>query len=126
MSDMIEQEELRRRLHAARVLRGLTFGELASRIGRENRLSERTLRKIEGGEEQLRELHLRTIAPALELPYEFFTVEDVGRALVPDPVADRLTRLERTLEELRTETRGPDTAAPRRAPRSRPKTQGAH
>lgn len=96
----LSQEEKRRRLRAARVLRDVSFADLAARIAPENRLSERTLRKIESGEERIREAHLRTIAPALGLPYEWFTVCDLGAALIADEIEARLASVEEALQAL--------------------------
>jgi transcriptional regulator with XRE-family HTH domain len=62
------------RVRAARALRNASLDELAERIG-EAGLGARTLRKIEGGDREVRAMELRTIAAALDLPYEFFTAD---------------------------------------------------
>jgi hypothetical protein len=83
-----DQEDLRRRLRAARVLRDITV--------------QRTLRKLESGETQLTPPLMRELAVALTVPYEWFTVPDLPRAVAePDPsMADRVRALERAQEQL--------------------------
>lgn len=83
MTALPPQDELRRRLRAARVLADLTLDELAARLSPDVGLSQRTLRKLEGGEAPIREPALRTLAPALGLPYEFFTIERIADAFTP-------------------------------------------
>jgi transcriptional regulator with XRE-family HTH domain len=97
-----DQEDLRRRLRAARVLRDITVQQLAELIPSESRLGERTLRKLESGETQLTPPLMRELAVALTVPYEWFTVPDLPRAVAePDPsMADRVRALERAQEQL--------------------------
>jgi hypothetical protein len=75
------QDELRRRLRAARVLSDLTVAELAARIDPDANIGERTLRKLEGGESKLREPALRTLAAAMRFPYEWFTIRSIPEAI---------------------------------------------
>lgn len=90
--DLPPQDELRRRIKAARQLAGYTStAELGAAIGEAARLGDRTLRKLEAGERDIVHPHLRVIAEACRLPIEFFTVPNVGMAvlagatLVADP-----------------------------------------
>lgn len=100
----MEPVEARRRMRAARVLAGLTVPKLAERIPDENRMGERTLRKLESGESELRPKEMREIAEACDLPYEFFTV-DFSR--LPElnegagDLAGRMDELEAELAEVR-------------------------
>ena len=129
------QEELRRRLRAARILADKTITELAARLPAEAELGERTLRKLESGESNLKPQLLRELANALEFPYEWFTVDDIRACLTDDRVDARLVQLERNftarlaaLEERMSSGRVDDDGHPRsgdpqptrarRAPRS--------
>jgi transcriptional regulator with XRE-family HTH domain len=90
-----EQDELRRRLRAARALKDLTVAQLAAKIPPAARLGERTLRKLENGETMLTPPLLRELAARLELPYAWFTVPDLGSALGGDDSFEgRLAALE--------------------------------
>jgi transcriptional regulator with XRE-family HTH domain len=89
------QDELRRRLRAARLLADMTIVELAQRLPAEAQLGERVLRKLENGETMLKPQILRELANALAFPYEWFTVADLRDSLVPNRVDERLVRLER-------------------------------
>lgn len=95
MSDFLpEQEELRRRLRAARALRDLTVVQLAELIPAQARLGERTLRKLEGGESSLTPPVLRELAAQLNLPYAWFTVPDLGAAIGGETFEERVQALE--------------------------------
>jgi len=97
----VPQEDLRRRLRAARALGGFsTVAELAERIPESARLGERTLRKLESGESVLTPPILRELAVALGVGYEWFTVPDLARAIAaPDPaLAERVASLEAALQ----------------------------
>lgn len=72
---MLSEEETQRRIRAARALRGKTVDQLAEMIN-EPGLKSGTLGAIERGERPARRRELRSIADALGLPYEFFTIED--------------------------------------------------
>lgn len=70
------QPELRRRLKAARALAGFkSTAALAAAMPQGSGLGDRTLRKLEGGEAEIRSPALREIAAACGLPYEFFTID---------------------------------------------------
>jgi len=94
MDYLPEQEELRRRLRAARALRDLTMVQLAALIPSEARLGERTLRKLENGETQLTPPILRELAARLSLPYAWFTVPDLAAAIRGEGLEERLAALE--------------------------------
>jgi outer membrane murein-binding lipoprotein Lpp len=73
---MLDQEQLRRRMRAARALAGYkVMSDLAAAIPKESQLGERKLRALESGEDALRPPALREIAAACGLPYEFFTAD---------------------------------------------------
>jgi hypothetical protein len=113
--DLPSQEELRRRLRAARILRGFaTMEELAAVIPPESKLGERTLRKLEYGENTITPPILRELCVALDVGYDWFTVVDPLRAVSePDASvtarlaahADQLARLDRELQALAAGTR---------------------
>lgn len=81
MEVLPEQEDLQRRLAAARALRGLTVKELAALIPATAKLSEKTLYKLEGGDTQLTLPILRELAFRLDVPVSWFTVEDLPGAV---------------------------------------------
>lgn len=83
MAMLPPQDELRRRLRAGRVLADLTVVELADRVDPEAGLGERTLRKLESGETQLRTPILRELAVALGLPFAWFQVESIADQFTP-------------------------------------------
>jgi transcriptional regulator with XRE-family HTH domain len=95
-----DQEDLRRRLKAARAIRDLTVAQLAALIPPEAKLSQKTLHKLEGGENQLTLPILRELAARLAIPIEWFTVPDLPRALAPDAPADRLAALEAEMAQV--------------------------
>lgn len=76
MTEFPEQAVLQRRLRAARALQDVSLKELASRLDPTWKLSERTLRKLEGGESTITERALRPIADALDVPFGWLTSED--------------------------------------------------
>lgn len=79
----LEQDVLRRRLRAARILANVTVAQLADRITPGSRLSQRTINKLEQGDVDLTAPVMRELAAALDLPYEWFTVPSIGDALAP-------------------------------------------
>lgn len=96
MDELPSQDELRRRLRAARALRDLTVAQLAERIPPDARLSLSTLRKIESGERDLNVATLRELAARLGVAYAWFTVPDLGQAVghADATFEDRLMALE--------------------------------
>jgi hypothetical protein len=73
---MLDQEQLRRRMRAARALAGYkVMSDLAAAIPKDSQLGERKLRALESGEDPLRPPAMREIAAACGLPYEFFTTD---------------------------------------------------
>jgi hypothetical protein len=70
-----EYDPVERRIRAAMTLAGVDFKGLADRIAERN-LSESTLRRLGADEPRATRVHLRAIAEACELPYEFFTTAD--------------------------------------------------
>jgi transcriptional regulator with XRE-family HTH domain len=115
--DLPDQEELRRRLRAARALRDLSVVDVAERMPREAKLSLSTLRKIETGERRLDPVVLHELAARIGVPYAWFTVPDVAQAVLGsggDSLEDRLLALEsaqvaiaRDLAEIRNQPGGP-------------------
>lgn len=100
MEHLPEQEELRRRLKAARALRDLTLKQLAEQIPAEAKLGERTLRKLDSGESILTPPILRELAASMSLPYAWFTVPDLAAAVGGETFEERLTLMERAMSEL--------------------------
>lgn len=99
MNQLPSQEELRRRMKAARALCDLTVAQLAELMPPEARLSEKTLYKLEGGQTQITLPILRELAVRLGVPLEWFTVPDLRRALgaLGEGGIERLAALEAEL-----------------------------
>jgi hypothetical protein len=98
---VLEQDEIRRRIRAAMALADIgSWEELAARTP----LSRSTLKDLGTVRGRAEETHLRVIAAACDLPYAWFTVPDIGRAVTredDDPtVAERIEALERTVAAL--------------------------
>jgi hypothetical protein len=110
---VLEQDEIRRRIRAAMALADIrSWDELATRTP----MSRSTLKDLGTVRGRADETHLRVIAAACGLPYAWFTVADLGRAVLredEDPsLAERLEALERTVAALvRREGAGPAPAA---------------
>lgn len=83
MTDEINQVEARRRIKAGRALLGWAVKDLAAALPAADRMNERTLRKLEGGESTVQPKHLRSIGAAMGLPYDFFSapLEELTLAL---------------------------------------------
>lgn len=100
-----EQDDLRRRLRAARVLADITVADLAKLVTPDSKLSERTLRKLEAGETLLTAPILRELAAALGFTYEWFTCDDLRTAMRSDDLEQELRdhrdQTEAALEQLR-------------------------
>lgn len=71
MSDDLPQEELRRRVRAARGYADLSIDQLAEAVG----IGRNTIIRIDNGEREVKQMELRQIAAVCGLPYEFFTVD---------------------------------------------------
>lgn len=108
MDELPDQEELRRRLRAARALRGLHVTDLAKLMPPGTKLSLSTLRKIESGERRLDVAVLRELAARIGVPYVWFTVPDVGQAVAGaggETFEDRLVALEAAMGQVTQELR---------------------
>jgi transcriptional regulator with XRE-family HTH domain len=81
--------EVARRVRAARILSGLTVGELGDLIG----LGIQTIKRIEAGRRNARRYELWAIADACGVPREFFEA-DLARWL------ERGTGIDKTLERI--------------------------
>ena len=79
----LDQEVLRRRLRAARILADVTVEQLADMVTPGSRLSQRTLHKLEQGDTPLTPPIMKELADALDLPETWFTVPSIGDALAP-------------------------------------------
>lgn len=104
-TELPPQDDLRRRLRAARVLQDLTIADLCERIHPSARIGERTLRKLESGETLLTIKELRELALALGIPLEWFTLPDpmqriAGESADPASLAARMTALEHAIGEV--------------------------
>jgi transcriptional regulator with XRE-family HTH domain len=97
-----DQDETRRRIRAAMALAGISsWEELAERTP----LSRSTLKDLGTERRRAEETHLRVIAAACEVPYDWFTVPDLRRALVREDeeepsIGERLEALERAVSAL--------------------------
>jgi hypothetical protein len=96
-----DQDEIRRRIRAAMALADISsWDELAERTP----LSRSTLKDLGTVRGRADETHLRVIAAACELPYAWFTVADLGRAVAREDdepaVAERVEALERQVAAL--------------------------
>lgn len=99
-----EADDLRRRLRAARVLKGVTLRELADLIPPTERLSERTLRAMESEQGPFDARKIRVICEALGMPTAWFMADDLlavfRNASIPPECDRRLADLERRHGEL--------------------------
>jgi transcriptional regulator with XRE-family HTH domain len=96
-----EQEEIRRRIRAAMALAGISsWEELAERTP----LSRSTVKDLGTPRRRADETHLRVIAAACDVPYAWFTVADLRRAVAREEeepsIAERLEALERAVQAL--------------------------
>jgi transcriptional regulator with XRE-family HTH domain len=103
---VLEAAEIRRRLRAARELRGMSRQQLAALV-KEEGFGLEDVARVERGELVLLAGLRRSLAIHLGLPEAWFTEPDVGRLFASDPAAsgDRLTRLEEKLDQLMAEQR---------------------
>ncbi|HEV7494276.1 hypothetical protein [Baekduia sp.] len=113
---MLEQDEIRRRIIAAKTLADhiSTWAQLAEAT----KIGESTLKGLGTPRGRADEKHLRVIAAACALPYAWFTVEDLGRAVSredEDPaLVERVEALEHTVAALvRRDGLTPPPPAPR-------------
>jgi hypothetical protein len=98
---VLEQDEIRRRIRAAMALADIrSWDELAAKTP----MSRSTLKDLGTVRGRAEETHLRVIAAACGLPYAWFTVADLGGAVLRDDedpsMAERLEALERTVAAL--------------------------
>jgi hypothetical protein len=98
---VLDQDEIRRRIRAAMALADISsWEELAERTP----MSRSTLKDLGTVRGRAEETHLRVIAAACGLPYAWFTVGDLGRAVSREDeeptVAERLEALERQVAAL--------------------------
>jgi hypothetical protein len=115
---VLEQDEIRRRIRAAMALADIrSWDELAAHTP----MSRSTLKDLGTVRGRADETHLRVIAAACGLPYAWFTVADIGRAVLredEDPsMAERLEALEGTVAAL-VRREGASPARPGPAPAS--------
>jgi len=98
---VLQQDEIRRRIRAAMALADIrSWDQLAARTP----ISRSTLKDLGTIRGRADETHLRVIAAACNLPYAWFTITDLGRAVQredEDPsLTERLEAVERTLAAL--------------------------
>jgi transcriptional regulator with XRE-family HTH domain len=97
LDELPDQDELRRRLRAARALKDLSVVDLSKLMPSDAKLSLSTLRKVESGERKLDVALLRELASRIGVPYAWFTVPDVGQAVLgagSDSLEDRVLAVE--------------------------------
>ena len=92
---MLEAEELKRRIEAARTLRGLKQTELAALLA-EDGLGKSDLGRIERGDMTMQRIHRDAIARHLGVPDEWLTEPDVDTIVRPASPT-QLDRLEAML-----------------------------
>jgi hypothetical protein len=114
-----EQDEIRRRIVAAKTLAKIGSWQ---RLAEATKLSTSTLKSLGTRRGRADEKHLRVIAAACGLPYAWFTVEDLGRAVSREDeepsVLERLEALEHRVDALTGRdgvTPTPTTPGPRAA-----------
>jgi hypothetical protein len=104
---VLDQEEIRRRIRAAMALADITSWE---QLAERTPLSRSTLKDLGTVRGRADETHLRVIAAACGLPYAWFTVPDLGRAVAredDEPTVDeRIEALERQVAALLRRTGG--------------------
>jgi hypothetical protein len=125
---VLEQDEIRRRIRAAMALAGVRgWDDLAARTP----MSRSTVKDLGTRRGHADESHLRVIAAACGLPYAWFTVADLGRAVEredEDPsLAERVEALEGVVAALvrREAPPTPASAAPPGEAGSPPTPPGA-
>lgn len=101
---MLNKNELKRRLDAARTLRGMTQAELAARL-HEDGFGKQDLGRIERGDMPLQRMRRVIIAGHLGVPEAWFTDPDLDKLVGREPdsgeirslldaISDRLAALE--------------------------------
>lgn len=98
---MLDQAEIRRRIRAAMALADISsWDQLAEKTG----MSRSTVKDLGTVRGRANEGHLRVIAAACDLPYPWFTVPDVGRAIAREDdepaLVERVEALEQTVATL--------------------------
>lgn len=98
----MDRAEVSRRLKAARALRGIKVTELATREPlKRNGITANLVGETERQERDAREMELRVIAEALDLPATFLLAEDpFAVAGAPAPQLDRIAALLEQNQEL--------------------------
>jgi hypothetical protein len=99
---VLDQDEIRRRIRAAMALAGISSWE---ELAEHTPLSRSTLKDLGTERRRAEETHLRVIAAACDVPYEWFTVADLRHAIVREDddepsIAERLEALERAVSAL--------------------------
>lgn len=90
-------EELKRRIDAARTLRGLKQRELADLLETDG-LGKHDVGRLERGDLDLRRVHLDALMRHLDMPEWWFTDERIElRDELPATIEDRLAAIERRL-----------------------------
>lgn len=94
----MDRSEVSRRLKAARALRGVKVTELAKHeLLQRSRITANLIGETERQERDAREMELRVIADALELPPGFLLADDPFAHATDDGIAQRLDRIESQL-----------------------------
>lgn len=103
---MLSGEPLRRRIVAARIIRGLEQAELAELLHADG-LGKHDLGRIERGEMVMQAIHRRALAHHLRLPEAWFIEPDFDRVLAGgSQSAERIEDLMRLLAEKRRDDYG--------------------
>ncbi|HEY4096548.1 MAG TPA: hypothetical protein VGM33_13600 [Baekduia sp.] len=108
---MVSQDDIRRRIRAGMALAGYSSWEqLADRT----ELSRSTVKDLGTSRGHAKEAHLRVIAAACDLPYEWFTIPDIAVAIQREEdevsVDERIEALESQVAALVRRDRAPGGA----------------
>lgn len=110
---MLAPDELRRRIDAARTLRGMKQTDLAEKMAQDG-LGKYDLGRIERGDERLpfSASHRRSLAHHLRVPEAWFTEPDAD-TLIHEPAPELEERIDELTREVRalSASRAPDEAA---------------
>lgn len=97
LSPVDDQDELRRRIRAARILRNMSQAEM-NQEGHKRGLPKHTLGGVERGDLAVQHVHLAMVCEILDVPMAWFSETDAADTLNG---GDQLDRIERLLLQVR-------------------------
>jgi hypothetical protein len=105
---VLTQDDIRRRIRAAMALAGYTSWD---QLADNTELSRSTVKDLGTSRGRAKESHLRVIAAACGMPYEWFTIPDIAAAIQREnddaSVLERVEALEAKVETLMRLRTGP-------------------